>query len=259
MKSECSEYQKEIAGSFLGDLSETERKELEEHVAACPQCRSEQAGYAEALELLKSAGDETVPHHFFVHRVEQIPNPWQLFCRMKPVWQTATAAVAVLLLMVSVAALSRVQIRFSSGGWAMSFGGTDIEALRAGILKAAEAKSRQAMDGRIQEVWAEIGQSTAAAAQHQREYLDAELLRLDSKLKRRVETAEGNVRADTQNLVYDVYQTVSQQRAQDLGIMNLRFDAIEANNAIKARQTNNILGTLLEVAELKLEQTGEQK
>ena len=75
MKSECSEYQQKIAGSFLGDLSEADRQVLEEHLAACSNCRSEQAGYAEALELLKAASDEAVPRHFFLHEEEQVPNP----------------------------------------------------------------------------------------------------------------------------------------------------------------------------------------
>jgi Putative zinc-finger len=258
MKSECSEYQKKIAGSFLEDLTDTERQSLEEHLAACSACRSEQAGYAAALELLRSAGDEPVPHHFFVHQEEWVPNPWHLFCRMKPVWRAATAAVLAAFLLMGVAAVSRLQIRFGSDGWKISFGGTDVEALKKDILRAAEAQSRESMNARIQQVQAEIMQSHTTALQ-QRDYLEAELSRLDSRIGRRVEMAEGRVRADTQGMVFDVYQAVSRQRAQDLGIMNLRFDAIEANNAIKTRQTNDILGTLLQVAELRLGQNGGQK
>jgi hypothetical protein len=259
MKSECSEYQKKIAGFFLGDLGEADRKALEEHLAACPSCRSEHAGYAEAIELLRSAGDETVPRHFFVHGEEQVRNPWQLFCRMRPAWRAAMAAVAALFLVICAAAASRIQIRSGSSGWAVSFGGVDIEALKADILKAAEAQNRKFVAGRVQEVRAEIAQSSAAAARQQREYVAAELSRLDSKLGKRVELAEGSVRADAQNMVFNVYQTVSRQRAQDLGIVNLRFDALEANNAIKTRQTNDVLGTLLQAAELRLGETGEQK
>ena len=259
MKSECSECQMKIAGSVLGDLSATEQRALDEHLAACPTCRSEHAGYAEAIELLKSAGDEAVPRHFFVRGEEQVPNPWQLFCRMRPAWRAAMAAVAALLLVICVAAASRMHIRSGSNGWAVSFGGMDIEALKADILKAAEAQNREFVAGRVQEARAGIAQSNAAAARQQREYLAAELSRLDSRLGRRLELTEGSVRADAQNMVFDVYQTVSRQRAQDLGIVNLRFDALEANNAIKARQTNDILGTLLQVAELRLGETGEQK
>jgi hypothetical protein len=259
MKSKCSEYQKKIAESFLGDLSEADRQALEEHLKACSNCRSEQAGYAETLELLKSAGDEAVPRHFFLHEEEQVPNPWQLFCRMKPTLRATTAAVMALLLLVCVAGVSRLQIRPGSSGWALSFGGTDIEALKADILKAAEEQNRGFLNTRIQEMSAEIEQSSAAAERQHREYVAAELSRLGSKLGKRVELVEGSMKTDTQDMVFDVYQTVSRQRAQDLGIMNLRFDAIEANNAIKARQTSDILGTLLQVAELRLGETGEQK
>jgi hypothetical protein len=259
MKSGCNEYQKKIAGSFLEDLSEKEREQLEAHLAACPYCRSEQAGYAEALELMKTAGDGPVPRHFFVRGEDQSLSPWGLFRHMKPLWRAATAAIAALLLLVCTAAITRLQIRSGPPGWAISFGGTDIEVLRSDILKAAEAQSLQSMNTRLQEVRVEMRQSNAAAALHQRDYLAAELSHLDSRLEKRIARAEGNLRSDAQALIYDVYQAVSRQRAQDFEIMNLRFDAMEANNAVKARQTNDILGTLLQVAEMRLVQTGEQK
>jgi hypothetical protein len=60
------------------------------------------------------------------------------------------------------------------------------------------------------------------------------------------------MRDDTQKLVSDMYRTVAQQRAQDLEAITLRFDSTEASNAIESRQTNEVLGTLLEVADLKL-------
>jgi len=93
----------------------------------------------------------------------------------------------------------------------------------------------------------------------QRDLLAGELASLDSRFKGRIDQTEDHMRADTRELVFAAYQTVSHQRAQDLAIMNLRLDALSANSAIKSRQTSEILGTLLEVAELKLNQNGDQK
>ena len=47
-------------------------------------------------------------------------------------------------------------------------------------------------------------------------------------------------------------RVVSQERAQDLEAINLRFDSTDANNLIKTGKQNEILGTLLEVADLRL-------
>jgi anti-sigma factor RsiW len=252
MKSECSEYQKKIARSLLGDLDAAEMQTLEEHLAACSHCRSEQANYAQTLDLLKLADEDAVPRHFFVDEKEQIPNPWQLFCRMKPGWQAATAAIAALFLLIGIADLSRLQTRSGPDGLAVSFGGMDVEALKGDILKSAEEQSRKSRNAWIQELRAEIERSNATLTRQQQAYLATELQRLSSRLSQRITRAEGNARTDAQGMVADMYQTVSRQRAQDLSIMDVRFDSIEAKNAVKTQQTEDILDTLLQVAELKL-------
>jgi len=82
--------------------------------------------------------------------------------------------------------------------------------------------------------------------------LTAALARMDSQMTRRIQSSEGHVLDDTQVLVSDLYRVITQQRARDLEAINLRFDSTDANNAIKTRQTTEILGTLLQVADLKL-------
>lgn len=260
MKSECSPFHRKIAASVLGDLDARERQELEEHLAVCPNCRSELAGYVEACDLMESAGDELAPRHFFVHPEERISNPLLLFRRMKPLWQAVSAGAAAMLLLVAVASISEFQVRSAPEGWAVSFGrGMDIAALKEDILKEAEARNLRSLDTWIREMRREIAESSAAGTQQQRDYMAAELSKLDAGLRRRIAIAEGDVRTDARDLVMDVYETVARQRAQDLSVVNLRFDAIEASNAIKAEQTNDILGTLLDVAELRLGPTGELK
>jgi hypothetical protein len=260
MKSECSEYQKQIVRFFLGDLDADDRRGLEEHLAECANCRAERASYAGALELLKSAGDLPVPHHFFVHPEERTLTPWQLFCRMRPAWQVIGTAAMALALLVCLAAFSRLQIRSGSDGWTLSFGDrANLPELKEEILKAAEARNREILDARMLEVQTRIDASNALAMRQQRDLLAGELASLDSRFKGRIAQTEDHMRADTRELVFAAYQTVSHQRAQDLAIMNLRLDALSANSAIKSRQTSEILGTLLEVAELKLNQNGDQK
>ena len=255
MKSECSEYQEKIASFLLGDVTEGDKQALEAHLAACAQCRSERESYARTLRQLASAGDVSIPHHFFLHPEERSSNPWQLFRRMRLGWQAAVASAALLILLLGIATISRLQIRSNPDGWAISFGGSAIDSatLKKDILEAAEQKSREAKAAWIQEMRSEIARSQANLSREQQLQLTAVLARMDARTLRRIVRSEQYVKVDTQKLVSDVYQIMAQQRAQDLEAINLRFDATDAHNAVKAQQQNEILGNLLQIADLKFQ------
>jgi hypothetical protein len=254
MNSGCSEHQKNIAAHFLGDLGEQERQALEAHLATCSQCRSERESYARTMQQLASVGEEEIPRHFFIYPEESVSSPWQLFRRMPIGWQSALACAVALMLFFGIAAISRLQIRSNPDGWTMSFGGSyfDAAALKKEILEAARINKEEAMAGLVNEVRSELSQSHDKLTQQQQIQLTAALARMDSQLTRRIQSSEGHVKDDTQVLVSDLYRVITQQRARDLEAINLRFDSTDANNAIKTRQTTEILGTLLQVADLKL-------
>jgi hypothetical protein len=244
MKSECSEHQKKIAASFLGDLTKEEKQALEVHLATCSLCRSEQESYAHTIQQLAVAGEEDVPHHFFIYPEKQSFNPWQ----------AVLATAAALILLFGTATVSRLQIRSNPSGWSISFGRSDLDptALKEEILKAAERKNQESRAAWIREMQTEIARSHDSLTQQEALQLTSALARMDSRITGRIADSEGHVRNDTQKLVSDMYRTVAQQRAQDLEGINLRFDSTEASNAIQSRRTNEVLGTLLEVADLKL-------
>jgi uncharacterized protein YdaU (DUF1376 family) len=241
MNPECSEYQKNIARSLLGDLTAKEAQSLQDHLTTCPNCRGEQESYVQTLSLLKSADDEPVPRHFFVHPEERNLNPWALFRLMKPSWQAITVALAGFFVLASV-------------GWVMSLNRNEIDvaALKRDFLKAAEQQNQNALAIWSQEMRTEIARSRAELTQQQKTELTAALNRLDTRIKGRVTSAEERMHNNAQQLAADVYRAVSQDRARDLDFINLRFDNIEATNAIETRQNNAIFGTLLQAAELRL-------
>jgi hypothetical protein len=261
MKPECKKYQKYIPGSLLGDLTEEELRALEEHLATCSDCRAEREDYIRALDLMQSVDDESVPHHFFVSPQQEIRNPWQLFNQMKPIWKAAVAAAAVLFLLMGFAAVSRLQIRSDSTGWAVSFSRSDIDvaALKQEILEAAGERDRQAIASWDQKVGSEMESTLTDLTKRQQNEFMAALARVDSRLTGRLETTEARMKDSTQKLTSEVYQTVAQQRAEDLEIINLRFDSFEMNSAIKDRQTDAVLDTLVNVAALSLSETGGQR
>jgi hypothetical protein len=254
MESECNKLQKDIAAFFLDDLDQRAQQALAAHLAACPRCRSEKESYARTFQELASAGDEPLPRHFFIYPQQPASNPWQLFRRMSPGWQTALASAVVLMLLFGTASLSRLQMRSDSSGWAISFGGghLDTAAIKLEILDAARKEDEEAIAGWVRQVRGEISESHDRLTRQQQIQITEALARMDSQLTRRIKNSEGHVKDDTQMLVSDLYKIITQQRARDLEAINLRLDSTDANNAIKARQTTEILGTLLQVADLKL-------
>jgi gas vesicle protein len=254
MNSECSEHQKNIPALLLGELAEEEKGRLEVHLARCSQCRSEKESYAKTLRQLASVGEEEVPHHFLVYPENRGSNPWGLFRLMPLGWQAALVAAAMLLLVSGVAAISRLQIRSTQDGWAVSFGRADVglAAIKKDILEAAEKKNQDAIAAWTREVQDLVAHSYDTMSRQQKAQLTEALAQMDSSITGRIMHSEGQTREDARRLVSNLYRVVSQERARDLEAINLRFDSTDATNAIKARQTNEILGTLLQVADLRL-------
>jgi len=265
MTSECSKYEQHIPRSFVGDLSPGEQQALDRHLAACTGCRAEQERYAETMRLLGTADDVPVPRHFFVYPQERSANPWQLFRQLTPRWQAAAAVFAALLVLLSVPAISGITVRADRGAWTLSFGpradapGIDVAALKAEILQAAEERNREAAISWIQNLRAEIAGSRNELTQQQQIQLMATLTTLESRLTSRIATAAEDVKASSQKSDADLYKAVSLQRSQDLHDLNARVDAVAESADSHARETDAILETLLQVAELRIRQIGEQK
>jgi hypothetical protein len=244
MEPECSKYQKIIPRYLLEDLTAEERQSLEAHLATCPHCREEQERYARTLQLMPSMDNESVPHHFFVYPAERKLNPWEFFRLVKPHWQVATAALACLLLLTSI-------------GWVMSLSQDkiDVAALKKDILQTAEEKNSEAGTRWLQEVQAEIARSNANLTKQQKAELAVAFARLDSHLTGRLIATEDRIRNDTQIMAVNLYRNIAQERTQertrDLNDINLRLDGIELKNAHETRQTDAILNTLLQVAEIR--------
>jgi hypothetical protein len=255
VKSECSEYQEKIAASVLGDLPEGEKHALEAHLDACSCCSSERDRYARAIQQLSSFNEDEVPRHFFVHPKERASNPWRLFLQLPRRWQTAVAGAAALILLLGIAAISRLQIQSNSGRWAISFGSStmDVSALKKEILDIAERNNREARTEWKREVQSELARWQSDRLQQVQAQLAADLASRDAGIAALMAGSAGQTREDTQKLVSNLYQIIEQQREQDLKAISLRFDNADANNALKAQQTNEILDTLLLTAEMKFQ------
>ena len=136
---------------------------------------------------------------------------------------------------------------------------TDAAALKAEILRAAGETSRASISGYVQDLRAEIAGTRADLSQQQQIQLVSALDRLESRLNGRISASAEEVKAAGQGTSVNLYQAVSLQREQDLRAINTRLDTTIDTFQAKARQTDDILDTLLQIANLNLKQPGEQK
>ncbi len=265
MDSECSINQQRIPRSLASDLAADEQHSLDAHLAMCPSCRTEYDHYAGSLSVLQSIADEPVPRHFFVYPKERTASPWDFFQLMKPRWQVLSAGVACLLVFLSVAAVFGLQVSRDNGAWAIGFGGgraisnSDLAALRADILRSVEERNRENALGYIRILRSEIAGARTDLSQQQQIQLASALDRLENRVNTRIATTAEGLKADSQNSAASLYQTVSLQREQDMNAVSTRIDKVVDNVESRARQTDEILETLLQIANLNLRQPGEQK
>ena len=110
----------------------------------------------------------------------------------------------------------------------------------------------QASASRIDEIREDIAGVLSDMASQQRTMLTA-LVRQDALLDQRISITEDRLKAENRDLVLGVYDAVTEQRAQDLGIIDLRLDTFENNYAVKELQTNQILSALLLETNRKLQ------
>jgi hypothetical protein len=242
MSAECNEYKDLIARSLVEDLTADERRNLEAHLISCDQCRSEQKGYQQMLNLMQSVEDAPAPRHFFIPSEKSKLNLWQLFRLINFRWQMATAAMAGMIIMAGL-------------GWAMNFrrNTIDVAALKKEILQSAEAKNAAARSAWMQEMHSQIARSRTYLTQQQKAEIAKVLTRMDSTLAERLRVQETEMNGLTRDMVNSMYNQLSRQRREDAKYYLSRFNRIETNRAIKEQETDMMLDTLFQVAEFRLQ------
>ena len=262
MSADCTMYRNLIPRAVAGDLGAEEQESLNLHLAECAPCSREQALYAETLRVMRRAGDVPVPKHFFVYR-EQFENPWQIFSRMSRAWQFASAVVILLLGVFTAAAATRLHVRAESGALILSFGEPalrrissppplDVAAIEARIVERVKADNRKDKLELLRTLRTDIEKSNRALTERQRKILQAALSDVEMRLSGQVATAESRLEARSDKAIADLYQVVSAERATDLAVFDNRLNRLAVNGEIRGSQTDAILETLLQVADLNL-------
>jgi hypothetical protein len=262
MKTGCSTYQSQIPKALMGELNDLDQRTLESHIEECPVCFREHELYAGTVKQLSSAGDVSVPRHFFVYSEEPASSGWQALPRLLLSWRTAAIAAG---LAAVVLALAPMQVGSERGALMLSFGrpaGTaqpsvsaeaiDVAKLKAEMLSIVEEKSRADRVEVIRTMRAELASSNAAFTKKQRALLEAALSSAETRLNERLAATATSLETGTRDSLALFYRAMSLQNERDFTAVNDRLNRLALSGEIKNNQTDAILETLLEVAEVRM-------
>ncbi len=263
MNRNCSFYREWIPKSVLADLSGEEQRELSRHLSECASCAAESEMYATTIGQMKSLGNVDVPKHFFVYPEERSFSPWGLFRLLSPAWQAGIAACILLVGTMTALVAAKVQVRGGKDGLVIAFGKMpetrtlpaptlDTSRLEERILKIAEEQNRKESTEWVRTLRSEISQSQKTLTQNQRTILETALAGLENRMNNRVEASARALEERGDRSMTNLYQTLSRQRDRDMTAIDTRLSRIALNGEIKNNQTDAILETLLQVAELRL-------
>ncbi len=265
MTTACDYFRQQIGKALLDDLVAGEREALEAHLAECPACRFEQELYATTVRQLRSTADVPVPRHFFVYPETSQLTPWRLFQQLNLAWRVIIVVATIGLVVGAGLLVSNFQLRAENGTYSLSFGkpplprpawmttGKDVEALKQELLVVMEERLQRERLEFIHLVQAELKQSTTLSSQQQRQLLRAALESMETRFNNQLTSAGKALEARNDRALLSLIGAWQTQRERDLVRITASFDQMMAQGQLKERQTANILNTLIQVAELKMQ------
>ena len=265
MTRDCNYYMELIPRALLGDLAGPDLQALESHLVDCAACAQERELYSGTFRQMRSLEDVPVPRHFLVYPEEQTTNPWRLFRTMSSAWQGAAAMLLLIVGVSTVLAATSFRARFEGGVFTVAFGklpaapspsvpspAFDVAALEARILQIVEQRDRKESLEWVKTLRAEMAQIRRGSTRQQQVALDTALASLETRMGNRIELTARSIQDQNERSLAGVYQTVSRQRERDIAAVDGKFARLAVNDEIKSTQTDAILETLLQVAELRL-------
>jgi hypothetical protein len=264
MNDKSNQYRDLIPRVLLGDLDAGRTAELEEHLAGCAECRTEREQYRETLEHLAAVENEPVPGHFFVPADARNTSFRDLFVGITWPWRLAAAGAVTVLLLLAGLGLSGLQFRAAGGVYAFSFGrplpDPENSAKSEAAIRALRVEMRTFVEQTIQSerrqylatLRTELARSSRKLAPEQQQFLQLALNDIENRMNERMVTAGATIAAQTASSMDTLYATIQAQRSQDLALIRKSITDTARVSEANDRQTQEVLTTLLEVADLQI-------
>jgi hypothetical protein len=269
MDGPCSLYRNQIPDLILGELSEHSRQAIERHLLECRPCAEERELYASAASELRTLADVPVPRHFFVSNEQPRQSPWALFFQLTPAWRVAVVGAPVFACLVAIFAAGQFQVRVEQGTLSFGFGPLpapvravaaappsviDAAALKAEVLQSFEEKSRREKLEWVRAMRAEMTRSNRTLTEQQRMVLQLALAEVERRVNDRLTTTAQVLEEGTRQSLDTLYQTVSLERERDNASVRSLIGSVAVSSEARSSQTDVILDTLLQVADLRTRQ-----
>ena len=264
MTMQCEDHRKQILKLVLGDISPEEHESLKAHLTECPSCCQEQDVARHTVQQLHSAPDVPVPRHFFVYPAETGFSPWGLFQNLSLTWKAAVIMIVLVMGGLSGIAMANFYGQAGEGRFTISFGrppepkvvrvapSVNIEALKTDLLRVLEEKSHQEHQVWVRDMRQELARSNLALTRKQQKLVDTALTALETRVDHQIWSRELALQAGWKQSITDLYQTIQTQRKQDLVLTKSRLDHVVVQGEMRNNQTDAILETLLQVAEMRM-------
>ncbi len=265
MSEKCQQFRDLIPRAVVEDLEPDLKTQLEGHLSACAECREEHSLCEATLGTLRTEQDVPVPRHFFVQPDAERIDAWQALRRLAFPWKLALASVLAAAFLVGVLAFSDFRFRAENGVYAFSFGQPlpetvtqaevedQVRAVRAELERWVDQKVASERQLYLATLKAEVQKADGRGlTPEQRTILQAALSETENRLTNRIDTAGAVLETRMAHSVTSLYDTMQSQRAQDLRGIRATISASAMQNEASDRQTQEVLSTLLEVAELRM-------
>ena len=265
MVSNCERAQQLISKALLDELGDAEKQELKFHVPDCHSCTEEQQRYADTVERLRTASTVDIPRHFFVYADPQRNWKSKLGAVFSHPWRLGAAAVILLVLVIGAAALFRLQVRVEHGVFTVGFGqslstrSTSASEqtpgltpkLREELIQVIDERSDRKLAELMVAMRAELRRTQDSSTRRQRRQWELLLSGLETRVKHRWDEQRAGLQTEVNQSMARLYHTLQAQREQDLSLIQVRMNRMAADGLMKDKETEEILSTLLQVAEVK--------
>ncbi len=265
MSDKCQEYKELIPRALLEGLEPDLKARLESHLSACAECRDEKALYEATCQDLNAMEEVPVPRHFFVSPDSERIGILQLLARLAFPWKLALATGSLAMLLLAASALSDFRFRAENGVYAFSFGKPlpeqasraqveeQVKALRTELEGWVEQKVKSERQRYLTALKAEVEKADSRGLTPQQSLmLRTALAEAENRMADRIDSEGAALETRMAGSVTSLYDTVQAQRAEDLISIRGTISAAAIRNEANDRETNEVLSTLLEVADLRI-------
>ena len=261
MKTTCEEVRSCVPRALMSDLAPAEEQALNAHLAECAACAAEQRLYIDTLSQVRALSDAPVPRHFFVYPDERGSSFMEFLRGLTPVWKLASSLAVGTVAVFVVLVAARFQFRADAGIYSFSFGrplpvavpakdsAVEIQALRIELTGLLETRSRAERAEWMNALKREIKESNRYGTRQQQQW-NAALANLETRLNDRIEDSAVALTAGMEQSSNNVFRALQRQRQQDLALTRTRLEHLATRGELKDQETDEILSTLLQVAQL---------